>query len=330
MLLSNFNKTKNKKESKVKGGLQIVSGASLLGEGYRRGLPRALGVRLESHSTSRKKAKEILKKGGYLDLERMGDVTGVAQGKDVYGGKKYGFITGHVPDAELPLGIGKGTDRMMASSIRKSYRAMASMNKNKVDDLLRSNLVESLKKGIYVHSMNEGQRKRILDQVNTMFDLDLKSVKKLKDKDVIKDIENRFNRTRKTKIPIVDLKKELNFKMLNPMVGRSLYVGGSDEFFKKNFTPAEAMLGVAMKSDKPFKLKGSRLGAVQEAIKREGLGNLIKANPKRVRTGLGIIAGTGLLGGALIKSGLKKIKGKEERKYTKKDTNYWANLKARR
>lgn len=63
-----------KKEDKknVGKGLAYLGGAGIAGQqAVRSGVPRLLGVRLESHSTSRKNAKEILK-SGYLDPNKGG------------------------------------------------------------------------------------------------------------------------------------------------------------------------------------------------------------------------------------------------------------------
>ena len=74
--LVEFNKKEENK--KAKGYLQIGTGTVLAQQGIRSGVPRALGVRLEQHGTSRKAAKNIIKEG-YLDPGRGGSEGGVTK-----------------------------------------------------------------------------------------------------------------------------------------------------------------------------------------------------------------------------------------------------------
>lgn len=81
---------KKEKKSKVK-GIAYLGGAGIVGQQtVRSGIPRLLGVRLESHSTSKKAAKEIIKGGGFLDPSRGGEgvtkdlVSAVANSKNSF------------------------------------------------------------------------------------------------------------------------------------------------------------------------------------------------------------------------------------------------------
>lgn len=85
------------------GGAALVTKASIDS-----GLPRALGIRLERHSASRKAAEEILKNGGYIDPSYSGR-SGIrmAEGLESVVGndfaekaKGYAYISGYHPQAK--------------------------------------------------------------------------------------------------------------------------------------------------------------------------------------------------------------------------------------
>ena len=100
--------------------------------------------------------------------------------------------------------------------------------------------------------------------------------------------------------------------------GRSLYVGGSDDYFKNNFK-ADPDDMLAMKTNKQVKVFGNRFAATADAIKREGLGNLMKANKGRVAAGLGILAAGGAATGYLANEARKQFTGRGKVKsYTRR------------
>jgi hypothetical protein len=78
--LIEFKKEEEKKKkrdlSKITGMAQIGAGATIGQQAIRSGLPRAVGVRLEQHGTSRAAAKNIIKEG-YLDPSYGGSTGGV-------------------------------------------------------------------------------------------------------------------------------------------------------------------------------------------------------------------------------------------------------------
>jgi hypothetical protein len=90
--LIQFNK---KQEEKVKGALQIGAGGYIAKQSISSGVPRALGVRIESHTTSRSKAKKILSENGFLDPKYGGTGAAVGAGPDfVKRSTGYVHITG--------------------------------------------------------------------------------------------------------------------------------------------------------------------------------------------------------------------------------------------
>lgn len=67
--LSNINQTssQNNKKEKIKGTASIATGVYLGEKAVTSGLRRALGVRIETHTTKAKTAKKIIKEGKILD-----------------------------------------------------------------------------------------------------------------------------------------------------------------------------------------------------------------------------------------------------------------------
>lgn len=198
------------------------------------GLPRLLGVRLESHSTSRKNAKEIFKKGGYLDPNYGG--TGASKavnaGDYLENSKNYVHITGR--------------------HVNENYA-----KRDTLKDLIHRKRQRALYRGV--------------------------TGENIATKDVGKMASNML-------------------KGLTGIKGKTLYVGGSDDYFNKNFIPDPD--DIALKSSKKLRVHGNRATATLEALKREGNGNrlkgivkLVKANPKRALAGAAILSvGSGLTG----------------------------------
>jgi hypothetical protein len=307
--LNNFAKKKKDKSNKVKGTAQLVAGGLVGQQAVRSGVPRALGVRLESHSTSRKNAREILKNGGILDPNKsgtgairalennqgLGDVTDINKAK----GKVY--ITGlhkdakdrvikssniFTPSTTLKADEGNALLNVIArKNQRNAYRASSGINWDKVN------------------SAGEKAYNEIMDK-NTKAKLGKKFVKeRAESARLLAGGQERIKQTLKnTVLP----------------TGKSLYVGGSDEYFNKNFLP-DFDDPKAMYSTNKVKVSGNRLSATLEALKREGNGNrlkgaskLIKANKGRVGAGLAIAGLGGLAASKLVTSGINNIRGKRD------------------
>jgi hypothetical protein len=238
----------NKRKNNVTKDTAILGAGALVSQrAIRSGLPRALGVRLESHSTSKDTARKILNSGGYLDPNYGG--SGAAKILPSYekNSTKYVHLTGYHPDSDIM----KRDNPLINVAGRKMQRSMY--------------------RGIT--DVDWASKKTIGDKRNTLF------------------LSLPFGAT--------------------GAKGRTLYVGGSDKFFKDNFIPDEH--DVALKSSKPVKVFGSRLAAVKNAIKREGLGSLMKANPKRVLAGLGLLGVATVSGVASAKAAKRLLsKGKSE------------------
>jgi hypothetical protein len=259
-----FAKDADDRRSRIEKATITGLGAAYVGQQtIRSGVPRLLGVRLESHSTSNKNAAEILKNGGILDPARSGsnatraiNITGssairLTAAAEKAQGKAY--ITGVRSDSIKPL-LARGAKDMSPleqvayrQSQRLGYRAQANIDWDKVA--------------------------------------------------AAPDPKKALATARATEV--------LKAYMM-PWRGRSLYVGGSDQHFEKNFKP-DFDDPLAQYSEKPIQVHGNRFAATREAIKREGLIDLMKANKGRVAAGAAILGVGGLITANLAKSAIDTI-----------------------
>lgn len=250
-------KERSKPNNYVKAGL-YGTGTALLGQQtIRSGIPRILGVRLESHSTSKKNAKSILNNGGYIDPNYGGSGASKAVNQKDFIDKSSNqvHITGfHPKGTKLDLGSKIVTAPDGSESIEKIY-------KNFKDIPPLNAAYRKVQRGMYRGIAGENLRNA---------------------KDMI----------RNTVLGLTGLK------------GRTLYLGGSDRYYSKNFTPDPDDIG--LKSSKKVKVFGNRFAAVGDTLNRYGKGNYIKgainlmgANKSRVAAGLGIL-GTGSLATAYL------------------------------
>lgn len=264
-----YNKAEFKKEDKknVAKGIAYLGGAGLVGQqAVRSGVPRLLGVRLESHSTSRKNAKEILK-SGYLDPNKGGSGASKAINNADYisGSKNNVHITGKHSNHTKKIGGGE-----VKGIGGKKIRANATY-KNLGNNLGRDILTRKFQKTMY-RNLSDGGKGGLGGVAASL----------------------------------VGAK------------GKTLYTGGSDNHFNKNFTPDVDDL--ALKSTNKVRVHGSRAGATLEALKREGGGSrlkgiakLVKANPSRALAGASILAGGGLVAAKLGQSAYKNLTGNQNK-----------------
>ena len=284
----------NKKKGDKRKGIAYLGGAGLVGQQtIRSGIPRLLGVRLESHSTSKKSAEEILNKGGILDPNRGG--TGASKAvndKDyISQSKNYVHITGKHKDHKIEAErvIRKNSAGEVLSSTPK-YRYETN---RPIRDVLYRKQQRGLYRGISGESLN------------------------------IKDLKGVSKTASSVLGGVVGLK------------GKTLYVGGSDRYFNKNFIPDNDDIG--LKSAKKLKVYGNRASATLAAIKKEGGGDslkgvtkLIKANPKRVLAGATILAVGSLATKKLGELSYKNlVDDGKVKSYTRKNrSGKWSNVKS--
>jgi hypothetical protein len=276
MIKNNTKQQEEKRPSRLGIGTRGLAGLYLGQQTLRSGIPRALGVRLESHSTSNKNARDILKNGGWLDPNKSG--------------------TGAIRGLENSQGIGDTTDINKAKG--KVYITGA-----RADSIARDLPTGIPFQTVKVDPAREDPLTQVLNRKDQRLGYRAQS---LIDWDEIS----------KNKFPTQELRRQRIEKLgeayLKPWKGRSLYVGGSDDYFMKNFKP-DFDDPRAMYTDKKLKVYGNRLSASLAAIKKEGLGNLIKSNPKRVGAGLTILGGGGYGTYALLNRAYQDYKKRKTR-----------------
>lgn len=236
---------KEKAKEKAKGAGYLAGAAAVGGLAVKHGAHRAVGVRLESHSTHKDNAKKIMKEGGILDPKHGGGNTGAGHsvGSDSYKNESKGkvHLTGrhkndkHGIKGPVKEGIRKATQRVM-------YRALG-------------------------HDF--------------------------------------------------DVNKPYKGKLLKAAVGlrgKTLYHGGSERYFDKNFKPDEH--DVALTTTKKVKVHSSRGKATLATLKKYGRGShikgaklLMKHHKGRVATGVAILGAGGTGAAHLAKKGYNKLKG---------------------
>ena len=381
-LFSNFAKSNKKdkepKRNLRKGSTLLVASGVIGQQTLRSGIPRLLGVRLESHSTNRKNAKEVLKNGGILDPNKGGsgatkDLTNTTKAKygaDTYDTRKAKEGKEFLTRAKNSIYItGKNDATTNASnnvssnlrgfwktpigqSIYKKgqrafYRGQSSLDidrdeienqvkqwRNSEDTKKRlTDTKEKLKNNLKALSKNK-KDKRLLSK-------DWQSPELLKSR-----IKNSQNEIRNINSGVVQRKlltdtaiekkktKAITQELLGK--GKSLYIGGGDEYFNKNFVP-DPDDAIALKTNKPIKVSGSRAGATLDALKREGGGSrlkgvakLVKANPNRSLTGAGIVLGGGLVTAKLGQAAYRNLitDGKVKGHTRKNKSGKWSNIKS--
>lgn len=311
-------KDKVRKRNSINAG--VIASGGALGTGYltlRSGLPRVLGVRLESHSTTKDNARKILKNNGILDPKYGGQRGGISDYIKDRTAKGYTFITGlHKDNTKYKGNILEQLYTRIVS--RAAYRNAPS----------RREVLAKIKKELGNQSEYYNKEiKRINKQISnlntkTVSNDNLTELVKLKNevkslkqqrisvgkqnyRNTVKKIFSEANSKARAEDPIALIDQ---YKALTGIRGRTLYVGGSDNYFNNNFiNDPKDLTNMAMKTNKPIKVYGNRFSATLGAIKKEGLVNLIKSNPKRILGGAAILGLGGLVTGKLLDTAKKEF-----------------------
>jgi hypothetical protein len=285
----------NKKRGSKRKGVAYLGGSAIIGQqAIRSGIPRFLGVRLESHSTSKKSAKEILKNGGILDPNRGGTGASKAVNDTEYitKSKNYVHLTGKHKNHKIEA------ERVIRKSMDGTVLSSTPAYRYETNTPIRDVIYRKSQRGLYRGIAGET--------------LDIKSVRG----------------TSKTASSI--LGGWVGTK------GKTLYVGGSDKYFNKNFIPDTDDIG--LKSSKRIKVYSNRAKATLAALKQEGDGSrlkgvvkLIKANPKRALSGATILAIGSIASAKLGQAGYKNLvtNDRKVKSHVRKNkTGKWSNVKS--
>ena len=350
-----FGKGKEKDKKKNIGkGIAYVGATGLAGQQtIRSSVPRLLGVRLESHSTNNKTAKEILKNGGWIDPNKSGSgairalesIQGINGVTDINQAKGKAYITGihkNVGSRQMPHPL----NPMLSVTIDPSKESPLQQVLAKKEQRLGYR-AQSLIDWDYVNEdlgkIKELQAKVDLDRATTDKTwANKKGIKLRSPFDSGLSLEGQQTQLdmqilqQKTAKRLGEERGKVLTKALIPTNGRSLYIGGSDNYFNKNFKPDFDDVR-AMYSENKIKVHGNRASATLDALKTEGEGSrlkgvarLIKANPKRALAGVAILG----VGGAITAMSAKtaydsfnsdgKVKG-----FTRKSkSGKWSSVKS--
>ena len=143
-----MSKRENDKKEKARAALKLTSAGLVGQQTIRSGVPRALGVRLESHSTGRKKARNILKNGGMLDPRKGGAGAAKISSDYIDRSKNFVHLTGFHKDGlkemlgydvELPKSM-RWVSIPSRSLQRKMYRVYGSPGKINPSEFLKGAL----------------------------------------------------------------------------------------------------------------------------------------------------------------------------------------------
>lgn len=291
MLLYEFSsKEKNKKQKNYGNAIASLGLAGYVGQQtVRSGVPRLLGVRLESHSTSNKNAKDILRGGGWLDPDLSGTKSisplknRVDQGLDDMASRAANkvYITGLHKDA--PVNNMNPIARLLhRQNQRKLYRAQGEIDWDKLSKDAENNPL-----------VKEARQKWEDSLTNEKFYPVDRKILKTEYVGIRGGVQSKARKLQTLK------------NIFIPGKGRSLYIGGTDDFFNSNFKPDFDDL-TAMYSDKKVKVFGNRASATIDALKKGGLKNIL-SNPKRNLAGAAILLGGGLLTKKLVDEGIKEL-----------------------
>ncbi|MBR5304236.1 MAG: hypothetical protein IKU37_05355 [Candidatus Gastranaerophilales bacterium] len=276
MKAQNINTT-NKNRNKIGAIASIGTGAYLGKRAITSGLRRALGVRIETHTTNTANAKNIIKSGKILNPKYGG--TGAARlvGAFQENSQKFVHITGFHKDwkktlADSPINF---KDILEASGQEKLYSKIKKCENTPIESILKT---------IYRKIQNI-----IYKCANIM---DIKS-----QETIIEDIKRNFTDKKSTLFTLS--------KFITGKGSKTFYIGGTDKFFSDNFIPDTN--DFALKSDKPVKVASTKIGAIFDCLKRDGLSG-IKQNKSRAIAGVAIFATFGYASYKLIKNGIEKLK----------------------
>lgn len=284
---SNYTQENNKQN---KNPFKILAGLFFAEKGVTSGIRRILGIRIENHTTSKENAKNIIKNGCVLD--------------PVFGGKGASQIIGSFEE--------NSSNFVHITGFHKDFKKM--LQKSDMG-LLKEIIKEKM------GDKNYGTAKKIY---HTISDTPLLNFARVGYREIQKMIytatstikinksqDNIFGTFSNILKDNFSSKKQTLGTIFNIITGRNaktFYIGGTDDFFNKNFVPD--MNDFALKTTKKLKVSRTKISATLEALKKEGLSG-IKQNPTRVIAGLGITVSCLTLAHKFLKEG---ICGKENKK----------------
>jgi hypothetical protein len=180
--------------NQVLGTAQVVGGAGLAYEGIKHGLPRALGIRTEFHTTRKENLKSIKDCGNFLDPtfggSNRGFATQIKRDEYVKASKNFVHITGVnnssnfyqniKPDTSGKLKFLRPAMRTYArKAITLMYKAFGNSESSEIKEVFKvNNLFKNNTKTFYIPGIDSYFEKNFVADIDEPFGL--KTTKKLK------------------------------------------------------------------------------------------------------------------------------------------------------
>lgn len=217
---------------------------------------KAMGLRLETHSTSKENAKKIIEGGGYLDPSKGG--SGAAAGLEDFKKNSTGYvhITGvhdklYTHDPVFVSNFGRDKDGNFSRSAKK--------------------FVGWVKKDRDPYLSKAGRESLGLE----MSDGDSLEKGRMPANPVLGYLTGKMQRVmysgmgglseEEKKLPIEKQIPKAFLKSLTGRGGKTLYVANTEQFFRDNFVPDSD--DFALKTDKPLKVYSNKYEAIFNAVK---------------------------------------------------------------
>lgn len=263
-----------KEDSRKRGVFQIALGGYIGYEAVTNGMRRALGIRIEEHTTNRKNARNIIRNGCVLDPAYGGKTIALnSDGRSLQSNKNFVHITG-LNDKTMESFIGELKNTANKKPVKHFSNPIKVLLKN-----VASNMYRKLQKYAY----------RFYSQPEAL------------------EVQNKMRKQDSNASFGTVVSNCIN--ILTGHKSKTFYVPGNEEFFNKNFMAD--IDDFALKTNKPLKVCKTKLGAMFKGLKEFGLTG-IPQNKTRAITGIAIFASLSTVSLNLIKSGIKNIKNSDQ------------------
>ncbi len=256
------------------GAVQVAGGGYIAYKGIEHGLPRALGLRIEYHTTSKQNAKLIKKVGNILDPKFGGKGGWSETVKDISyinNSKNFIHITGVHPNDDALKDTTKRFCKKLPKSIRSISEKVVSTTLRPIQRKFQCIMYKTVgnMKGSTLLTDNPGSKKDIVKEIG-----------KVLYRSVFKNDTKRF------------------------------CIPGIDSYFRDEFI-ADCD-DIAMKSSKKLHAYSNRFSAMLAGLKKFGLKG-IKENKSRVAVGIAALSLSLYAAGKIIKKGISNIIGSEKK-----------------
>lgn len=278
------------------------------------GLPRALGIRVESHSTSSKTAEAIMNNGGELDPNFGGK--GAAQVSEAFKkqSENYIHVTGVHPKFKThdPVFVRSADNKGDLFSAPYKFAGWQERSDPKAAGQFK---YKSMEKGKEVKGLASDRQ---APPFSPVLNVALRKMQRVTYSGL-----SETDRTGKSMNEVMP--EALRNGLLGK--GKTLFVGGTDKYFADNFIPDSD--DAAMKSDRPVKVYRNKMSATIAALKKEGLSGIAQ-DPSRSASGVGLLsigaALTVVLGREAVSSAKEGFgKGKKRKRRAKRGISLFSS-----